>query len=326
MENSKPNFMKAVYSYYFPEIRRIVEAVNTDYPHDIFLTSSPIVLDDFHIHVIDKMLRFYAEVVPDLKKFRNFYPTSGSSEGIREYLSLLAFQGVKQIYTLEGEYEGYRETARTRGIETREMTIDDLLEAPPGHVMLSNPSARDGNIISNDDIRKICDAGHKVFYDLAYLGATQKYEFDLSHPNIVAGCISLSKPLGLFRYRIGFTFGMDEVPALYANKWFKSIPALMIAEKVFDTLNVQELYNKYKPWQLEIVDRVNAEFGLGVVPCDAILLARLSEKDTAKLTSEQKEMIAQFKRADGYRFCLTPYFEDLEKEKEVVNRRRKNDA
>lgn len=313
----KPKFMKAVYSYYFPEIRKVVDAVNAaeTYPHEMFLTSSPIVLDDFHEPVIEKMLRFYAELVPDLKKFQHFYPTSGSSEGIREYLSQLAFQGVKEIYTLKGEYEGYRETAKTRGIETKEMTIDELLQAPPGHLMLSNPSARDGNIIPNETVRAICDAGHKVFYDFAYLGATQRYEFDVSHPNIVAGCVSLSKPLGLFRYRIGFTFGIDAIPALYANKWFKSIPALMIAERIFDTMNVQQLYDKYKHWQTEILARLNNELNLGLSACDAILLAKLSEKDAEKLTPEQKKMIAPFKRGEGYRFCLTPYFEDLEKEK-----------
>ena len=36
----------------------------------------------------------------------------------------------------------------------------------------------------------------------------------------------------MFRFRIGFTFSRDEVPSLYANRWFKSIPALLIALKV----------------------------------------------------------------------------------------------
>jgi histidinol-phosphate/aromatic aminotransferase/cobyric acid decarboxylase-like protein len=308
-------FMKAVYSYYFPEVREIVDAVNKDYPHEIFLTSSPIVLDDFHEPIIQKMLNYYSETVPELNKFSFIYPTSGSSEGIREYLSLLAFKGIKEIYVLDGEYEGFRETAKTRGIATKEMTIDDLLKAEPGQVLISNPSARDGNIIPNETITQICDAGHKVFYDLAYLGSTPQNEFDLSHPNIVAGCVSLSKPLGLFRYRIGFTFGVEEIPSLYANKWFKSIPGLLLAEKVFDTLDVQQLYNKYNSWQSEIIDEVEHEFGLRLEPSDAILLATLSENKAQELSLDMQQAIAPFKRGDGYRFCLTPYFEKLEKEK-----------
>lgn len=313
MVDEKPNFMKAVYSYYFPEVRKVVDEVNTNYDHNIFLTSSPVVLDDFHLPVIKKMQRFYREEVNSLDQFKFVYPTSGSSEGIREYLSFLALQGVRQIYTLKGEYEGYRETAKTRGIYTKELTLEELLNAPPSYVMLSNPSARNGNIILNKDVLKMCKQGHKIFYDLAYLGSTQHYCFDLSHKNIVAGCISLSKPLGLFRYRIGFTFGREEIPSLYSNKWFKSIPALLIAEKVFDTMQPDQIWKKYKAWQLGIIQRVNSRFGLDLQPSDAILLAYLPDSDAKTLSKEKKEIIEPYRRGDGFRLCLTPYFEEYEK-------------
>ena len=64
--------------------------------------------------------------------------------------------------------------------------------------------------------------------------------------------------------------------------------------------------------------KLNAELGLGLVASDALLLARLPLKDAEKLSDEKQQMIAPFKRGDGYRFCLTPYFEDMEKDKRIV--------
>ncbi len=316
--------LKAVYCYYFPEIRKLIDKINQDYPHEMFLTSSEVNLDEFHKPIMEKLTGFYSEAVPALKDFKFSYPTSGSSEGIREYLTLLQSQGTKFIYVLKGEYEGFKETAKTRNIETIEVNLDDLLNAEnaetqgkpnvlaeleKGTWFISNPSAINGNIIPNEVINRICDSGHKVFYDLAYLGSTKQNEFDLSHKNIEAAVVSLSKSFGLFRYRSGFTFSKKEISSLYSNKWFKSIPALMIAEKVFDELDINQLYEKYRPKQQQIIDYLNEQFGIGMKPSDALLLGYLTQNQAEGLSEEKLKLIEPFKRYPGYRFCLTPYYE-----------------
>jgi histidinol-phosphate/aromatic aminotransferase/cobyric acid decarboxylase-like protein len=182
----------------------------------------------------------------------------------------------------------------------------------PGHWFLSNPSARNGMIVSNDRILAVAEAGHKVFYDLSYLGATDPHVVDVCHPNIVA--ISFSKPFGLFYYRIGFTFSREAIPALYANKWFKNIYGLLIADHILDEIDQRELTKKYKGIQAGIVQRINDAFAFGVSAADAFLLAKLPASAAAQLPDERQELIAKFTRGDWYRFCLTPYFEELERQ------------
>jgi histidinol-phosphate/aromatic aminotransferase/cobyric acid decarboxylase-like protein len=303
-----------VYSYYLPEVRAVIDSLVARYPHDVFLRSlEPGGLDAFHEPVLEKLVRAHASDVHGLGDFRFRYPTSGSEEGIREYLSTLAARGVKRIYMLRGDYEGYREVARSRGIETREVALDeDPRRLEPGHWFLSNPSARDGNLLPPDVPRAILDAGHRVFYDLSYLGSTGEAIFDLTHPNVAAAVISFSKTYGLFYYRIGFTFSREEIPALYANKWFKNVLSLLIADRVLD-LDGRSLARRCKALQAEIVERVNRAHGLGLAASDAFLLAHLTPERARELPPAKLATIARFERDRGYRFCLTPYFLEHER-------------
>jgi len=305
-----------VYSYRFPEVRKLITDLTNPFPHEVFLKSVQPVggLDNFHESIIEKVMNFYSGSV-NLQNFNFRYPTSGSSEGIFHYLSLLRKNGAQKIYTLKGEYEGYREYGKTIGLETVEVypnTNPKQLEK--GVWFISNPSARDGNIIPNQFINEICEAGHKVFYDLAYMGSTKQHKFDLEHENIAAAVTSFSKPYGTFYDRIGFTFSREEIPSLYANKWFKNILSLMIAEKIVLELKPEEIYEKYKPVQEQIIREINRDFGLGIKASDALLLGYLTKKRAENLNSQQRELIQKFQRGDFYRFCLTPYFVNMEQE------------
>lgn len=326
IERAELRAIPTVYSYYPPEIRAIVDEVTTPFPHEVFLRSvlpassnveSRMLcggLDDFHVPIIDKLIAFYRWDVPALSEFPFRYPTMGSEEGIREFMTLIAMRGIKDIYVFEGEYEGYREVAKTRGIETREVKLGTSPRGlKPGYWFLSNPSAQDGQIIPNYFITNICDAGHKVFYDLAYLGMTPLHHFDLSHPNIVTTVVSFSKPYGLFYHRVGFTFGREEIPALYANKWFKGILGLLIAERIVERLDRDQFFEKYKSLQARIISRLNKEYRLGLTQSDAFLLAfRPAGLLDLELSPSQLETLKKFKRGGFYRFCLTPYFLEQE--------------
>ena len=306
-----------VYSYRFPEIRGLIDELVNPFPHEVFLsaTEPPGNLDNFHEPIVDKIIDFYSDFVLNLKDFKFRYPTSGSEEGIREVFTKLQTDRIKEIYVFEGEYEGYKAVAETRGIKTIEVPYNqNPNKLKQGYWFLSNPSARDGNIIPNEKIMNICDAGHQLFYDMAYLGSTKQHEFDIDHENIFASVVSFSKPFGLFYDRIGFAFSKEAIPSLYGNKWFKSVLGLMIAEKVVDNLNPLDLYNKYRPMQENIIDSINQEFELGMKPSDALLLANINPEDTNKLTEQQKELIGKFQRGTGYRFCLTPYYRQRELE------------
>lgn len=335
------NAMQAVYCYNFPEIRDLLHEVEQKLPDDIYGVTTPakkmqasleqlfnpalevpaakdgsISLDEIHVPIIERVVKAYECLVPALKEFKWSYPTQGSSEGLFHILAKLRTDGVNEINVLNGEYEGYEAQATNLGMKTNKYDINsiDLQKIKPGVWFISNPSARDGNIISNKFVNDLCDAGHKVVLDLAYVGATKPYEFDVSHPNIVAVVMSFSKPYGVFRHRIGgFAFSKKEIPSLYGNKWFKDTLRLCQALKIAEDIGPTKLYEKYRSIQLEIIDEINREFSLNMKPSDSFLLGYITKKDAERLSPEQLKLIEPFKRGDNYRFCLTPYFEMREK-------------
>lgn len=302
-----------VYSYYMPEIRALITDLMREYPHEIFMQSISPGLDDFHQPVIDRLIAAYRSDVPHLAQFPYRYPTAGSEEGIREYLTLLHNKQVERIYVWDGDYEGYRAVAETRNIGTVAVAYDtDPATLAPGYWLVSNPSARNGMIVPDEKVRAILEAGHKVFYDLSYVGATPPHVFDVSHPNVHAVALSFSKPYGLFYYRIGFTFCREAIPALYANKWFKNIFGLLVADRVVTRLDRAALVKKYQAVQAGVVAEINEALALGLSASDAFLLAKLPASAAARLHPELQEMIGRFRRGDWYRFCLTPYFQEYE--------------
>lgn len=307
--------IKAVYSYYFPEIRKTISEITKDFPHVEFLKSIKPGLDDYEKPIIEKLIKFYKKDVVGFEGFQYRYPTSGSSEGIYHLLSRIKAEDANApIYTLEGEYEGYRECAAGLGLRIQEIPEDfkTIKKLKPGYWFISNPSGRAGNILDDTLINQIADLGNKVIVDMAYLGMTKRHKFDLTHPNIIAVLTSMSKPFGLFYYRVGFTFSRELVKTLYGTKWFKNILSLIIADKVFSTFTSDYLYKKYASKQTEILEQIKKETGIALSRSDVLLLGYLMGGDFNKLNKKQKEIVKPFKRATGYRFCLTQYF--LERE------------
>lgn len=333
--------MKAVYCYYFPEIRGILRNICNTLPDSMFLVSTPahevnktleglfdppllvtttatgcIDLDEIHQPIIDRILKVYEPVVPGLNEFGYRYPTAGSNEGIFHILVNCLEQNIRKINVLEGDYEGYAAHARNIGIDVNIINpdIQNIASLEPGYWFISNPSARDGNIIDYQFLQQLCESGHKLVIDLAYVGATQLHQFDCHHHNIIAVVMSMSKPYGVFRFRLGgFTFSRYEIPTLYGNKWFKDIVRLFQALKIAETIGPNYMYKRYSSVQGKIINEINHTCGLAIKASDSFLLAYLREKDALDLTKTQMQLIEPFKRARDYRFCLTPYFEEHEK-------------
>lgn len=345
----KLDAMKAVYCYYFPEVaeidrkihgifsnkemdalyrtqtpveeaRRLLQPLNLTPELDIPDINGKLDLDAIHKPIIRRVVERYSDTITSLDNFGFSYPTAGSSEGIFHVLSLLKTRGINKIYIPKGEYEGYKEYGSHVGINTEEIELEetDPKKLEPGFLIISNPSARNGNKIKNEVILKLCDAGHRVALDLAYVGSTRDEDFNVSHPNIPFVFLSWSKPYGLFRSRLGITFSREQIPSLYANKWFKQrLDLMLFGLAVVEEIGPHGLYHKYRPVQERIVARINEQTKLGMKASDALLLGYLTEKDIKKLDDEQLTAIQEFRRGKGARFCLTPYYEQ-----EVGPRRR----
>jgi hypothetical protein len=334
--------MKAVYSFLFPETFAVLSQVESLLKPELLRTQTSakraeellaahfpglivpatargkIDLYDVHKPIVERIMRAYAGQTVGLGDFTYVYPTSGSSEGIYHLLTRVAREGTTTINTLVGEYEGYREQGKNVGLSTKEWEIDDpaISKLPAGSVwFLSNPCARDGNILPDEFLAMLCHMGHKLVLDLAYVGATAPHCFDLTHENVMAVVTSFSKPYGTFRLRIGgMTFAREQMPTLYGNKWFKDVQRLFQALALTERIGPEGLYPKYRPVQESIVSALNERFNLELLPADALLLALLpaAKEHTlpARWREEQRHKNEKWTRGSTYRFCLTPYFED----------------
>lgn len=332
--------LKAVYCYYLTETRPLLRAVAAALPDSLWritarpgdvrphldpLFDPPLVLpvtaqgrldlDEIHRPIIERIVAAYAKAAPGLESFDHAYPTAGSSEGIFHTLAKFKTAGQDSIYLLAGEYEGYAEYAGHLGMAVR--WIDPAAQDPrtlaPGRWFISNPSARDGNIIGNEFIRGLCDAGHRVALDLSYVGSTADHPFETDHPNVDTVFLSFSKPYGVFRFRIGgFLFSRSQTPSLYGTKWFKDTTRLLQALKLAEALGPHAIHGRYAATQSSIVDAVNRQFGLPLAASDSFLLAHVTDAAAATLAKEQRDLLEPYRRGRGYRLCLTPYFEERE--------------
>jgi histidinol-phosphate/aromatic aminotransferase/cobyric acid decarboxylase-like protein len=299
-----------VRAYYLPEVRDVESELARRYPHEVYLKPLTPDLDDFHKQTLETYLGKFGPVLRGLDDYRWRYPTAGSSEGIFHILaSIKSKHPDATIYTLKGEYEGYKEYSKPLGLRTVE--VREVSEAKvPGYWFISNPSARDGNVIGDAFINEICDAGHKVVYDATYVGCIPRTVMDVSNKSIIAVLASMSKPFGMFYYRVGFAFLRDEMGSLYGNKWFKNIFSLIAAGRVIEKFGPDVLVPKYKRMQREVVDELKSRTGLPILASDVFLIATVDRKAATK---EQLAQVATWKRGDEYRICLTPYFMYREK-------------
>jgi len=313
MPKSKLQPTRTVYSYYFPEIRKIISDVTKNYPHEVFLRSIDPGLDDFHEKTILKYIKYNKNQLIGLEGFKYRYTASGSSESIFHILAhILSLRKEAPLYVLEGEYEGYAGYGGNLGLTFSSVSYDaNFRNLKKGIFFISNPSARDGNIIPDRKIKEIGNADHEIIIDTAYVGLTKPHRFLLDHPSISTVLVSLSKEYGLYYYRIGFCFMRQELKTLMVNKWFKNILNHIIAEKIFDTLKNDELVNKYLHWQKKAILMISEEFGLPIQPSDVFILAHVNSDE---LSDQKKAQLEKFRRGPFYRFCLTPYFLHFEKE------------
>jgi histidinol-phosphate/aromatic aminotransferase/cobyric acid decarboxylase-like protein len=294
--------LKAVYSYFFPEVRKVLQEIDPAEVNAILMQSISPGLDNFHFKAIDTYVKYFASELPGLSQYKYQYVTSGASEGIFHLLAKLkAENGDKVVYVLKGEYEGYAGYGRNLGLNI--VTVEnpgDLKLVPKGTLFISSPSARDGNIIDSKEWDQILESGHEIIYDATYVGLTQPHVFNVSHPNIKAVICSLSKPFGLYYHRIGFVFSRIPLPTLEVNKWFKNINSLVIAQRILEGIPNGSLVTKYRPWQENALMTMEKQFGEKAKASDVILLAN----EGVVLDNRLEE----YKRGNGYRFCLTPYF------------------
>lgn len=318
---------KTVYSYVPPEVLELIDAEYAARLRQVLLQSvkpagalgeslqeggAQFGLDSLERPVLEQLVSYLREHVTGLEPYRHRYWTAGSHEGIAEFMTFMAASGLKTLCTLEGEYEGFSATAATRGIESRTAALDEPDAASPERMwFVSDPNAADGNYLPDGSVSRLAERGHRIFLDLSYLAATYPRRLDVSHPNIRAVAISFSKPFGAFYLRLGALFSREAVPSLYGNIWFKSVPAIVLAQRVMDRIKLGAYVARLKGLQGQVVGALRAELGYPFKASDAFLLAHLDLREAE--AGRHAAVLRSFSRGKSCRFCLTPRFLALDR-------------
>lgn len=326
---------KIVYALVMPETEAVVDIVldgedsaagtqlaarGREQFHDMFREAWTQKQDAAHEVFFDTWRQWTSPIVRfGQATFEFQYPTSGASEAIREAIYAHGVASRRDgrrpvIHVFEGEYEGFAAYAAAAGIETRthlrsawQRAIEKL--GPGEQFYLSQPSAIDGMIW--DDYDEFMDrlqagaAAVQVMLDLTYVGCvSREFIVRADYPNIEVVFFSLSKPAGTYYHRIGGMLSRREYAGLFGNKWFKNLTSLKIGTEFMSRYGVYELPRKYRSIQTSVVDQVNQQLGLSLVPSDVSLLAT----SAAPVNPSELESFLLRGSADQQRVrvCLTP--------------------
>jgi histidinol-phosphate/aromatic aminotransferase/cobyric acid decarboxylase-like protein len=310
---------KTVYSIYWPFTRDLIDRVwqtERETLHRQYEEAWTKKQDALHDPFLERWAEWATPVRPAITRlsFPHRYPTSGSSEALRETLAdFAANRRDNALHVFAGEYEGYEAYARGYGVPVLQHDRKDWAAGRhpfrTGDIfMLSQPSAIDGNLWPGyDDFLRHMAERHsqvEVMLDLCYVGLVARdYAIEIDYPNIVRLFFSLSKIFGVYYHRMGGVFSKREIPGLYGNMWFKNLHSIHLARRLLDESTVRTIPDMFRPCQEAVVRKLQNRYPT-LQPSDAILLGHHRfDADTATDTDRL------LRRDDAVRYCLAPAME-----------------
>jgi hypothetical protein len=303
---------RTVYSFYYPEVRDLVEEVWLSKPH--FLYEKPYLkrVAGLHHEFSDEWREWVRPVVKlDSKEFPHYYPTAGSSEAIRDAIAHLG-KTEGRIHVFRGEYEGYRAYANAFGVSVVDHERSNYAETlsknsirPGDWFFLSEPSSLDGNQWNGfDSFLSYVEAltpRLSLALDLCYVGSCAKLSpIRVSSPVIRKIFFSLSKTYGVYFHRIGGVFSKDPSASLVGNEYFRNNFSLHLGKTLLAKFSVFDLPIRYRPKQLEVMS-ILGDHVRGLDPADVVLLASRPVRN-----GEATELETYLSRNSYVRVCLTP--------------------
>jgi hypothetical protein len=307
------NVTRTVYSIYYPETRRVVDALWAERPHGWYERNHTGRQDTMHRPCFERWRAWTSAAGVTLGDgYVHEYPTAGANEAIHALLALHAAHGGKRIHVFAGDYEGYSFLGQALGLEVVAHSRDPerygesiARAARAGDVFwLSQPSSIDGNLWAGfarfRDWVSAETPGMKLVVDVTYVGAVAvEPRIDLDHDVVKAVVFSLSKPFGVYYHRIGGLVSRAEVPTLRGHHWFKNLFSVHLGERLMAAHGARDLPTRYRALQSDTLARCVAT---GEVPPDA----RPSDVVMLAYTPAPAAGFTEYARGDGLRFCLSP--------------------
>lgn len=308
---------RTIYSLYYPETRKVVEALWAERPHHLYERPHEKRQDAMHGPFLDRWRAWSAEAgVVMGSGFESEYPTAGASEGIWALITHIATTSkcAARVHVFEGEYEGFKYLAEAACLEVVTHFRDpDAFQVSLGDAregdwfLLSQPSAIDGCVWEGFDgfLDFVEDTPLRVAVDLTYVGAVARdYRIALDRASVHVVLASLSKPFGVYYHRVGAFFSRAPVLSLHGNLWFKNLFSIALGERLMRTYGARELPGRYQDVQRRALERAieAGDCPPDVVPSDVVLVGHARRPGRG----EDEYLRAQEPDEFVLRYCLTP--------------------
>ena len=324
---------KTVYSLYYPETAKLIEAALNPFPHHLYTEAWTKKQDELHGPFFEAWQNVLGTpALPGVRwgiDFPHQYPCNGSSEAIRETLADLAVESqqrrkLPRVHVFSGEYEGYRAIAEGYGFEVVEHSRNQRHESdwrlaatninkqmrPGDRFYISHPSSIDDNIWPHIDEFITLMAEHNpgvgIYLDLCYVGTTQKpvVVTNANLFNVQALFFSLSKVYGVYYHRMGGVYSRKRLPGLVGNMWFKNLLSLHLGKMLLNHFggSLPKTYGHLQKRAVEALEGWYEKRGdVAIIkPSDVVLLAHSEGRGFYEWDQE-------LQRAGGVRYCLTPF-------------------
>lgn len=238
-------------------------------------------------HELKGVIEQHRQWVSGLVRLDDFpygYITSGATEAINQW----RMTDSRPWQFLEGDYS-WPQIVSGNGVET---SIDRIVGDRVLYV--SNPSCRDGNFLSADEINKINLIGCPVILDCAYIGSTALRKvavFDKTEQIF----FSFSKGWGLIGQRVGLVYAKHPHATLrhMARVECWNYQTTQIAREIMNQYGPESMYEHSKSRQFQICEDLH-----------------LTPSDTYFLANSQSQKYEKQMRVPGKaRLSLTPLWE-----------------
>tara|TARA_B100001769_G_C22104420_1_gene596501 strand:- start:1437 stop:2264 length:828 start_codon:yes stop_codon:yes gene_type:complete len=217
---------------------------------------------------LEATYREWISPIADLSEFKHCYFVNGVTDAINQWI---ATEDRPWQY-LEGDYE-YANIISGRGEKVKYTTTSDVL-------YVSNPACATGNFIN------LGNKPNPVILDCAYLGSTaiQSMHIPTTTEQI---WFSFSKGWGLIGQRAGLVFTKKPHKSLEPMKRVEAwnYTSVEVAIAVIEHFGLDDIYNLYRPKQLEICEEYN------LTPSDCFFIANSTDEEYA--VRRRKDNIAR---------------------------------
>lgn len=256
--------------------------------------------------LLDACKKQYKNQLIGLSRFEHTYISEDKAEILKIFLKETLQQAEdKTVYVFEGEDKLFFEVAKSLDIAVKVLQFDeDTSMVKDGIFYISNPSTIHGNIILNEKILEIGDAGHRIIMDASFIGLVLPFRIYIDHPNVLGMIMDVGTSFGIQDNPLQIVFTKNACNELERLSKDIQSATLFTYEYLFEVYENIDMYKLYGHMQSVGLSNFEKQYGVKLHRSHVFYYGYVCEKD---LTSVQCKKHGKSKRGKYYLIDLREY-------------------